>query len=243
MARRASTSPSPQATDLAKRLATLVGRYSSQQAAADAAEISLSQLKRYLSGENEPAISALIALARDANVSLDWIATGKIGEKYKGWGDTRGELIADCPPADTAILPDHWASIPIFDHSAAAGGGRFNDEFNSHYCIAVEERWVKSVLRRSSRDLAGINVSGDSMEPTLKEGDIVIADLSFQGSLSDGMYVICIGDLLFVKRLWVRVDGLVVIRSDNPAYPEEVVNPAQTPIRIYGRVVAAVHQF
>ena len=48
--------------------------------------------------------------------------------------------------------------------------------------------------------LEGIRVSGDSMEPTLFDGDVVLIDRN-DFVPKDGVYVLRIEDSLFVKRL------------------------------------------
>jgi transcriptional regulator with XRE-family HTH domain len=64
---------------LAQRLALVVGRTGSQAAAAELAGVSLSQFKRYLAGENQPAFEAMVRLAAGARVDLNWLARGEGG--------------------------------------------------------------------------------------------------------------------------------------------------------------------
>src|SRR3546814_4813585 len=74
--------------------------------------------------------------------------------------------------------------------------------------------------RRASY-LSIIHVHGESMEPTLRDGDEVLVDSSDQGSrLRDGIYVLRAVDALVVKRVTIQPGGrLITISSDNTAYP------------------------
>ena len=73
---------------------------------------------------------------------------------------------------------------------------------------------------------------GDSMEPTLCEGDSVIVDVSEKTVRRDGMYVIRIGDGLFVKRVQIPPRGLRLL-SDNEFY--KPIDTTEEDIAIVGR--------
>lgn len=230
------------ASSFADRLGRVVRQLGTQQAASTAAGISLSQLKRYISAQSEPPFSVISALAKAARCDLNWLAYGTPTEHRWGWGEKAGELM-DYGPADDTALPDNWASIPVFDAGFSAGPGLQGVSVPDRYHFAVEERWLNKVLRRNSRHLAGVHVVGDSMLPTLTDGDVVLVDLSAQNEpLRDAIYVLRIDDCLYVKRLTMRTDGSILVSSDNKHYPTEVIDPRVTDLRVYGRVVAAFHQ-
>jgi phage repressor protein C with HTH and peptisase S24 domain len=86
--------------------------------------------------------------------------------------------------------------------------------------------------------LSMIRVSGDSMEPTLGDGDDILVDRSDGGDrVRDGIYVLRFDDALNVKRIAMNPEGRrFTVRSDNPAYPSwPDCDPAR--IDIIGRVV------
>lgn len=59
------------------RLRGAVKAFGTQQELAAEANISLSMLRRYLSGESQPTIEPLVALAKVLGVSLNWLTTGQ----------------------------------------------------------------------------------------------------------------------------------------------------------------------
>jgi phage repressor protein C with HTH and peptisase S24 domain len=79
-----------------------------------------------------------------------------------------------------------------------------------------------------------IAVEGDSMEPTLRDGDEILVDRTPR-PLRAGIHVIRLDDVLLVKRLEAAAGGQVRVISDNPAYrPSE---RGATEIEMIGRVV------
>lgn len=80
--------------------------------------------------------------------------------------------------------------------------------------------------------------TGDSMMPTIPDGSALIVDRS-QNSIANGIIsVIGVGEDLLVKRIRRRLDGLIELISDNPAYAPETLGPdALAQLRVVGRVV------
>ena len=85
-----------------------------------------------------------------------------------------------------------------------------------------DERWLKQLTGASRDDLNLIRVEGDSMVPTLTDGDDILVDRSdAKGRLRDGIYVLRFDDVLMVKRLALHpINRRVTVQSDNPAYAD-----------------------
>ena len=85
-------------------------------------------------------------------------------------------------------------------------------------------------------------VEGESMEPALRPGDLVLLDRS--ATIREGIYAIRIDDGLFVKRLQRLPGNQIKATSDNPAYGPFTIDLGQVPagISIVGRVVWAGRQ-
>ena len=65
--------------------------------------------------------------------------------------------------------------------------------------------------------LSAIAVTGDSMEPTLRDGDEILVDRS-PPPLQDGIRVVRLEENLMVKRLETGRPGVITLLSENPAY-------------------------
>ena len=88
--------------------------------------------------------------------------------------------------------------------------------------FAFDRRWLKALTGATAEHLSIVRVEGDSMAPTLGDGDDVLLDHRDSGQpLRDGIYVLRIDERLLVKRLAVHPMGRhVTVQSDNPAYPD-----------------------
>jgi transcriptional regulator with XRE-family HTH domain len=84
---------------------------------------------------------------------------------------------------------------------------------------------------------------GDSMSPYINDGDIVLVDLNTTEPSNDDVWVIYQGQPcgVRIKRLLLRENGDIIIRSDNPdrsRFPDEIVVSSQgNTIGLVGRVV------
>jgi phage repressor protein C with HTH and peptisase S24 domain len=112
--------------------------------------------------------------------------------------------------------------VPRFDVGASAGPGALADGESLISHMAFDQRWLRALCSGSTGELSFIRVQGDSMTPTLADGDDILVDRSDGAArLRDGIYVLRREDTLMVKRLAPSPSArLVTIKSDNPAYPE-----------------------
>jgi Peptidase S24-like len=129
-------------------------------------------------------------------------------------------------------------TIPKLDVGASAGPGALNDAEALAGKIGFDEKWLRK-LGVDPAHLSLIRVDGDSMAPTLNNGDDIMVDSSAAtGALRDGIHVIRIDDVLMVKRLARGLTGRLSVLSDNPAYPDwPDVDGAS--VAVIGRVVWA----
>ena len=87
-------------------------------------------------------------------------------------------------------------------------------------------------------DLKLFRASGDSMEPVIEDGNILLVDTSRRDFNNGGIFVLTINNEWFVKRLRLRVTGELDIISDNQKYPMETLKPeSDVEISIVGRVI------
>lgn len=144
------------------------------------------------------------------------------------------------PPRGTSGSADtgeNLVFIPVYDVAAAAGDGALVEAENRIGRLAFMPSWLKSVTAAAPGDLGIIMVRGDSMFPTLVDGDHILVDFTQTRPRQDGIYVIRLNDMLQVKRVTLHPgSGRVTVSSDNPAYaayPD--LNPGS--IAIAGRVI------
>ena len=127
--------------------------------------------------------------------------------------------------------------VPKLAIGASAGPGASVDGEAVEGEDAFDPRWQRD-LGADPRALSIIRVEGDSMAPTLGDGDDILVDGGDAAArLRDGIYVLRMDDVLMVKRV-ARAPGpgRVSVISDNPHYRSWDDLPLNA-IRLVGRVV------
>lgn len=119
--------------------------------------------------------------------------------------------------------------IPVLEQGLSAGWGQpLPDEDVPSGYIAVPNE-----LKRYGKNLAALHVNGDSMEPKLKRGDLVVCDSC--GWDGEGIYALRMDGCGYVKRLSHK-PGKIVVISDNPKYEAWEEPESTQALEIIGRV-------
>ncbi|MBI3451473.1 MAG: helix-turn-helix transcriptional regulator, partial [Rhodospirillales bacterium] len=130
-----------------------------------------------------------------------------------------------------------YVLIPRYEAKAAAGVGTVVHSEQIVDYLAFKETWIREHLGLNPRLLLVLEALGDSMRPTIEDGDILLIDISEQHVRDNSIYVLVFGDELVVKRVERLRDGSVKIKSDNPAYGVETVPPGEVEkLWVVGRV-------
>lgn len=91
----------------------------------------------------------------------------------------------------------------------------------------------------STGDFFGLRIKGASMEPRMREGDVVIVRKQDDADTGDTVVVLVNGDSATVKKLKKGPDGITLVPT-NPSYDPMFYSKAEVaslPVRIIGRVV------
>lgn len=146
-----------------------------------------------------------------------------------GYGAASAGLAEPEPQQFTAL-------IPVYDVSASAGDGAVVEYEPIADQLAFPRDYLKKLTKSNPRNLAIISVKGDSMEPTLKDDDIVLLDASKTSLHFDGLFVLRFGDALHVKRVTRSArQGFITILSDNSTYPPQ--EHAAGDVAVIGKVL------
>jgi transcriptional regulator with XRE-family HTH domain len=205
-------------------------------------------LYRWLTAKFDPSLAKLAQLADAMNVNLAWLVTGK------GPFDSRKAL-------RHALLEEYGT----MDFESAGGKAEKPPlAFYEPWLFELLYGPPNEPTLFGASDMKVpvlIQVLDDSMKPTIAMGDLLVIDRSFgvrptrveraqnqEQSPHDGIYAFrsrslgastkSFTGLLVVRRIQHRLDGTMVIRCDNPNYPEEVYGPdVQNRPAPIGRVV------
>jgi phage repressor protein C with HTH and peptisase S24 domain len=127
--------------------------------------------------------------------------------------------------------------IPYFNIGASAGAGSVLEEEQPDHSLVFDSSWARSLASSSVSALSVLRVKGDSMMPTLNDGEHIVIDTADRERPREGIYVLRIDDALYVKRVTVNpVSKRLSINSDNPLHSQwPDCDPSH--INLIGRVV------
>jgi phage repressor protein C with HTH and peptisase S24 domain len=127
--------------------------------------------------------------------------------------------------------------VPRFTLGASAGPGSLDDDDTASSYIGFEEKWLRTMSDNPAL-MSMIQVDGDSMTPTLNDGDDILVDRSDAGrALREGVFVLRRDGTLLVKRLALSpASKSISVKSDNPNFPSwDNIDPND--VSVIGRVV------
>lgn len=82
-------------------------------------------------------------------------------------------------------------------------------------------QWVDAITSSPPALLTWTRGRGDSMFPTINDGDLILLDRSQRRvAEQDALWAFTVGDLAAIKRLRIKGDRVVIL-SDNPAVPPD----------------------
>lgn len=204
---------------LFERLKAAVLAAGGNKVVADASGVPISTLNAYLAGTMMPSIAKLARIADACGVTLDHIVSGAPqGEADTVSGITRGRLLV---------------RKLEFRVSAGGGGAVVVDEEGNRVPFPRE---ILDELRLRPDNARLLTAVGDSMRPTIDDGELLLVDVRATEIVEGKIYVFTVGEDMLVKRLRRR-GGKLFMRSDNrDLYPDEEEVPTVEPVRIIGRV-------
>ena len=211
--------------DGVERLRLIVENCGGTSAVSSKSGQSVSSINNWLRG-TEPKFTALSDIVKATGYSFDWLATGE-GPMH---------------PGETTVAADtDFLSAPRYDAEASCGAGAFVDEAPVLNRIPFTKEFMNKKLgRNDTKGLILLDARGDSMEPTINDGGLIMVDTD-KTSLTSAIYAFSYDGALFVKRL-NHLPGAVEARSDNKEYPPFVIDKHDMDnFRVIGRVVWVGH--
>lgn len=180
--------------------------------------VSEAVISQYRSGKYEPKQDRLEQFAKALDVNEAWLMGYSV------------------PMQRSAISTAPAVRIPVYGKVAAGIPIAAVTDFTSEDPDDWEE--IPAQMARSGEYIA-LRIDGDSMEPRIRKGDVVIVRLQEQVESGDIAIVFVNGDDAVCKRVRWTDAGLTLI-SSNPSYEPLFFTPAEVeslPVRFLGKVV------
>ena len=188
-----------------------------------------SMISHVENGRTALLLDGAVNAAKALRVSLDYLV-GLTDDPTPA-----AELSRTANARSTHLEPDSWPDYVIApfmqDVRAAAGSGALVFHEAAEMRVAFHRSVLPSWLRHDR--LICVQAVGDSMEPTIHDGDLVALDHSRNDPIDGQIFVVRTEDGLVVKRLRRRGTLSWTLTADNPAHPPR---PADTEDRVIGRV-------
>ena len=124
------------------------------------------------------------------------------------------------------------------DVFASCGNGSivFSDEKTK---VSISPLLINNYSRQKKYSM--INATGNSMSPTIENGDKLIVEHWNDGQIQDNkIYVFCFNNEFFVKRLSKNLDE-IIIKSDNSEYRTRTINSTSNDeLILVGKIVGII---
>lgn len=126
-------------------------------------------------------------------------------------------------------------AIDMLDAVACCGEGieTLSEAVVGKWIMPIEE--FKSISLASSDNVKLLSVKGDSMQPTIDDGDFVFVDITRKQPDSDGMFLLRLSTGLVVKRIQGGLTDNIIVKSDNPKYDNLTAKVGE--VSIIGKVI------
>lgn len=158
--------------------------------------------------------------------------------KQAKMNETSKKLVKTNEIQRTFNISSTQIQIPIFANQYASAGHGIDNHDEECEVFVFNKFELKAMFNLSSlKNLRLIKVSGNSMYPTINEGEMVL--FQSDGSEHEGsIYIVRYYDEVFIKRLFKRPK--LMLKSDNKDYEPIVINEDEE-IEILGRVVGSIN--
>jgi len=194
--------------------------------------------------ENAAPNAHVLAHLSGEGFDMNWVLTGQ-GEMRKSAAAVRGPDRGFAERGQPGLARDEAGSHIFVPRYAlhiveSASGTRMRVEERSLLdAIAFRRNFIETELKADPARLLAVEMPDDSMMPTFSAGDILLADTSEPKTRGGGIYVLTIGSTLLVRRLQMKIDGSVIVSSDNATRypPEEIGKEDAANLNILGRVI------
>lgn len=144
------------------------------------------------------------------------------------------QVESDTDQSDAYLYIDKYVNVK----GAAGAGQEVFEEVKVQ--VRIDARLLRERVGNNFSSIKIASVSGDSMEPTMSHGDQVLIDTSVNNFIDDAIYAIQQDGHLRFKRIQKRLDGSIIVKSDNPVVGPETYTAEEAQ---YFKVIGVVIPF
>lgn len=188
-------------------------------------------LRNYEAGKRIPDALTVLKICEVSGATPEWLMTGTGPKKTEERDDLADKMERTKRYSGEEGMNEEYVLVPKHNLNGYA-----DDETPKK--VAFRKDWIVEEMRLIPEKLSVITVVGDSMEPTLRHGDLLLLDLTQSQVSDDAIYAVRFRELLLIKRLQVMPDGSILVHSDNRSYADHTVHSEEvSTLNIIARVV------
>ncbi|MCQ9629272.1 helix-turn-helix domain-containing protein [Actinobacillus suis] len=146
------------------------------------------------------------------------------------------------PALAAAQSADSLERVPFYNITASAGFTAISEgTYAPDDYIGLSKRWL-NLRGFYLNQLAFITASGDSMYPTISDGDMLLVNLGAKQPKDGKIYVLRSGEQIWVKRVQGIINGIRLISDNKEIYdPVDVIFNDSLDFEVIGQVVYIGH--
>jgi len=187
-------------------------RRSSQSAVARAIGVSQPSVGRLISGETRES-GKLLELARALQTTPEYLV-GETDDPDPPGGVNDKQIAFRGPPSEKSDTVEVGQLVMRYGM-----GETVIEEHVEVERFHFSRAWLRFYTDVSPENLRWIRGVGNSMEPTISDGEPLLVHLGAPMNAADLIWVCAYGDLGMIKRLRPLPDGSIEVLSDNPQVP------------------------
>jgi phage repressor protein C with HTH and peptisase S24 domain len=155
--------------------------------------------------------------------------------------DDPSEKAVQLPSASTVAEQLDAVLLPEVEVSYSMGGGADISDWPVVRQVPFSRDWLRTLTSSPASDLMVARGDGDSMQPTILDGDLTIIDRGQQTMRQqDRIWALSYGGFGMIKRLRALPDGSLQINSDNTAVTPILATDDEA--FLIGRVVGVIRR-
>lgn len=176
------------------------------------------------------------------NLTVDWIdraaeALGIAPTALISPLSEDGGQLAPAPASLEDLAAEHgFAFLEELDLALGMGATFLDGRAEVLGLVPFKNDWLRGIHEGSIEHLKVVRGKGDSMEPTIHDGDIVIVDTAHRRiDDQDRIWAVAYGDLGMIRRVRVTPKGSWLLMPDNNVVRPDEVGDGE--VAVIGRVV------
>lgn len=181
---------------------------------------------------NQPQLAEILGCSKQY---ISQVESGKLTLSKKFFDIINNKFQID----ESNILNEDYITIEHIGIKPECGNGLMVYDEPEIKPIRISADTITRYMRCSNpTNLKAFTARGDSMRPLIEDGDTVLVDIGRTDIVNQGVFIFTSNNEWRIKRLNLKLNGVLEVISDNTTYEKEYLTPEDNiEIIIRGRVI------